>query len=790
MLAKTCDNCPYGNCAAKKHLPPSGPVDLVIVSERPHLEDINTGKMFSDSSGNLFKRILGFYGGLPQGTTAYATPAIRCMAPIGAPIKSEALSACSFRLREELLIAKPRLILAMGNSAIRAITGDYDTQITKIAGQIIQTDFGPVLACMAPAAVERRPEDLEGFHSVIRKMIHYLKFGELPNPGKTKYVVVDKEEDVPKWIEALSKYKLLAADIETEGFNPFTRDVITLGMAWAKNKVVIFDRKVIPLLKPLFDMEHIKWIWHNGKFDTKFLNLNPMLMMNTRIDHDTMLMHYCLNEIKGTHDLEQLAVNYLGADAYEDGVKRYLDKDWGYKFAPRAVLDPYLAKDCDYTFQLFEYMLPLLEADKNPGRGKDLKWLYSELLIPAAKFLNNVETNGIWVNPEARQDAEDFYASKEAELQETIQTIAAVFWDADRYVEDTGAKKKPAAFSPSSPKQLNWLIYNRLRLRSSKRLPQDTSEATLQTLEPRHPLIEALLELRKISKILSTYIRGAAEFANEYADGRVHSQYLIHGTMTGRLASRYPNMQNIPRSGPARELYQAPPGKRFLEVDYAAAELRVGAVVSNDVAMLEIFLSGRNLHKEVAKELYGPDYTEGQYVRAKAVNFGIFYGRTSYTLALEHNISQAEGDRMISKWLGRFPQAHQFIKDRRADVPARRDIRALTGRIRRFPVVRAEFMNAAQNEAVNFPMQSVGSDMTLASGIEMESTLWERWGIKIVNIVHDSLLFEMDDDDDMMAEVKEYVADVMLQVPKRILETEVPFIVDFKHGYKWGALNK
>src|SRR5690625_4990202 len=160
---------------------------------------------------------------------------------------------------------------------------------------------------------------------------------------------------------------------------------------------------MIPRLKPLFEDPEITWVWHNGKFDVKFLR---HLGIQARVDEDTMLMHYALDETKGTHDLEQLAARYLNVPPYEHKIREHLDKEWGYRYAPPKLLNEYLVKDCDYTWQLYRLFRKQLDAvEPLSENDRGLAWLYDTILKPAASFLGEVEARGICVNREGTGEA-------------------------------------------------------------------------------------------------------------------------------------------------------------------------------------------------------------------------------------------------------------------------------------------------------------------------------------------------------------------------------------------------
>jgi len=292
----------------------------------------------------------------------------------------------------------------------------------------------------------------------------------------------------------------------------------------------------------------------------------------------------------------------------------------------------------------------------------------------------------------------------------------------------------------------------------------------------------------KTAKVISTYIQGVQARIDD--DGRVHATYLIHGTVTGRLSSRNPNMQNIPRDKAVRNIFQAPPGKLLVEYDYSQGELRVLAGFSGDVFLKGVYMDGRDLHDEVSKALFPgwrKDTPEGQEqrIRAKFLNFGIAYGRGPKSIHEEFGMPMEEAQRMIRDWFRRAPEAAKYIDECRRAPQEGRLLKTPFGRRRRFTLVTRDNLVPIQNEAVNFAIQSTLSDLTLLSAIRMRSCLVNRWDAHIVNLVHDSILLECPDYADIDG-MSEYVKGVMESLPTTILHTDVPFVIDAKVGTRWG----
>jgi DNA polymerase-1 len=606
-----------------------------------------------------------------------------------------------------------------------------------------------------------------------------------------RYQVVKTAAQLRQAVDFLLTKTILAADIETSGYNPRANRILCLAVSWAKNRALIIPLDEVyvtrwkwpgeaflgnPQLRRLLSSRGPTWVWHNGKFDASFFRTRNL---PARVDEDTMLMHYAINEQRGTHDLKQLAQDLLGATDYSQVLKKYAPKRAdSYENVPPDILFRYAAQDTDSTFQIYG----LLESELGNGLGQ----MYRKLLVPASAFLQEVEAKGVWVHRPSLDHLErELTTDLGSKLKALRSQADGAGWDADKYANDVGAVKTPTEFNPGSPKQVMWVL-RRLGIKV-----KTTNQVVLKDIRPRPPFVTALLAYRATAKALSTYAYGIGDAADA-SDGRVHSTYLIHGTTTGRLSSRNPNMQNMPRvtSGRwgkmIRDVFQAAPGNQLLEFDYSQAELRVLAFLSQDEGLIDIYRRGLDLHDEVATAIFGSGFTKEQRVRAKFVNFGIAYGRGGESLAQEFKISRAEGSEMVRAWFARFPQAHVYLKAQRQAVVDGRTLVTPLGRRRRFGVVTRESLITMQNEAANFAIQSTASDLTLLAAMSAQPRLREMGG-SVINLIHDSILVEAPKlvPVDKVAAV---VRGTMEAVPRRVLGTEIPFESSMATGSVWGSL--
>jgi len=732
--------------------------------------------------------------GIDEGQV-YFTNALRCRPPIGQAPPREAIEACRSRLLSEVGSTQRRVVIALGNSAVRSLLNNHSLKITAERGKAFPSERGVVVAALHPAAVLRAFGEYPRFLADLRYAAGFLDGQQIKSPGTTRWDLVTPF-NIHRVVDVLLKQPHLGADVETGGFNPRSDLLLVLSVAWTTNRVAVFpmhhplDRER-NLLEPYHPLGHSfwkliryfleaqgpRWIWHNGKFDTAFFHT---LGIDARVDEDCMLMHYTLNEQRGTHDLAQLGGDYLGAPNWKDAMaqeaiaKGYIkSKQESFAKIPPSILYPYNARDADVTLQLFHELKKVITKRRNLGLPK----LYEHLLIPSSKFLQEVEHTGMWVSTEYLDQADEVYQARaEAERYDILKVVEPL-WDPQVYAKTTGAVKVPLVFNPGSPKQKLYILRDVLGHRIV-----NTRAATLEAL-PKNDLVDALMKWMKTNKVITTYIRGVQERIDE--DGRVHATYLIHGTTTGRLSSRNPNMQNVPRDPYVRNIFQAPEGRILVELDYSQVELRVLAVFSDDAFLKSVYREGRDLHDEVSTALFGPNFSSEQRIRAKFLNFGIAYGRGPKSIHEEFGMPIEEASKMIRDWFRRAPQAASYIDEcRRAPIEGRQ-LKTPFGRRRRFTLVTRNNLVPIQNEAVNFAIQSTASDLTLLSAIRMRDRLVNKWEAHVTNLVHDSILVEAPEDGDLDGMIA-YAKEVMQQLPTTILHTDVPFEVDAKVGKKWG----
>lgn len=610
---------------------------------------------------------------------------------------------------------------------------------------------------------------------------------------------------------------LIACDIETRRVEWEDNLLLSIGFAYGPDHCLAIhnipirgakhegttwehDDEVVDVLNWVFNQPDIKYIWHNGKFDCG--RLKYLVGVDAHVDHDTMLQHFCcINEKQGTHGLKDLGQLYLQAPAWDDELDK-IKRDWCklhkvplrdfmYDSIPTSILIPYMQRDCIATYRLHHVFNKLTR----PGS----EFIYGQLCRASTAY-GEIELAGQQIDVDYLEELEADLDKLVVQSQKRLDAVSGKYWDPLLYAAATGAKVKPnMEFSPKSPKQLKWMLGEVM----GHPVPS-TDATTMQTLMDEidsmgeaadldaKEFMESILDVRKYSKYLETYVLGIRDVLCR--DGRVRCTFNLHGTETGRLSSSSPNMQNIPRNKMIKNLIVASPGKVLLQLDYSQAELRVLAMLSGDPALIDIYVSGKDLHDAVADMMFGPDGHKDKELRnlAKTINFGIAYGRGPGSIATKFGKSMAEARDIIDKWFKPMPKVKEFINNRRRMATRGEPCVTIFGRERHF-VITDEELNHIQNEYINTPIQGTASDFTMLSLLNIYDYLQENWQGKarLVSTVHDSIILEVDDKPEYLKEIGNACVDIMARTPlDYVPDCPVPFVADAEIGYKWGEMYK
>jgi DNA polymerase-1 len=678
----------------------------------------------------------------------------------------------------------------MGNWAATAVTGNFDFKITQRRGDVdkfIDPQGREVLVTysMHPASLLHGRGSFKDLKNDVMQAMELgfgtdMLWGEGVRTAREQYIdpkfeVMETPEQVGKLIERIKREGdncHVAADTETHTFSPWTGHLLCAGFygQWDDNTAQILpwrnvknDPDYARAVTDLWNLPNAKWIWQNGKYDMRFLRRSEIAdrldFSRVSVHEDTMLLSYALDEASKAHDLETQAKNLLGAPFYKDEIKPWVpNMKASYINIPEPNLFLYQARDVKNEYKVWEINREQVRDDPH------LEKLYTRTLLPILPLLCDIEMYGIHVDWDyVAQNRADLEAEK-IRLIDELQGIAG--WRCN----------------PNSPGEVAKLLYEQFGLRIKSKKPQDTRKETLDKL-PDHPAVKIIRKYRTAGKMLSTYVEAIEERA---INDCIHTTFQQHVTTTGRLSSREPNIQNIPRNYLYRRMYRARPGYILLEGDYNTAELRMLAALSGDKFLTGVFLDDkRNLHDEVTTAMYGSPFTEDQRIRGKAINFGIPYGRKAFSIGEEFDISTSEAQRLIEVWFARSPEAAAFLRAQRVACMHNRTLVTIFGRKRRPGIVTKERLDGLMNEYANFHMQSPVADFTNHSGIEINPRI-QRYGAHILNLVHDSILTEVPNNPECIRACALIMKEVMEDVPTRWIKTPITFKADFMTGTHWG----
>nr|WP_230660916.1 DNA polymerase I [Psychrobacter sp. I-STPA10] len=491
---------------------------------------------------------------------------------------------------------------------------------------------------------------------------------------------------------------------------------------------------------------------------------------------DTMLASYVINAAITRHGMDDLARHYLHTQTitYEDVAGKGAKQVTFDKVAIDIASD-YACEDADITYQLFELFQNKLSEDDNNYR------LLHQLEIPTAQILCQMETDGILI--------------KRPFLNELSQ----------RFDEEIIALEKQAyeiadeEFNLGSPKQLGEVLFDKLGVTGGKKTKSgqySTSEAVLSKIE--HPLVDIVLEYRSLAKLKNTYTDALDAVADTDTD-RVHTSYHQALTSTGRLSSTDPNLQNIPiRTATGRLIRQAfvaPKGRVILAADYSQIELRLMAHFSGDDNLTRAFKGGLDIHTATAAEVLGKavaDVTPTERRNAKAINFGLLYGMSSFGLSKQLQMSRSEAQDYINLYFNRYPKVKDYMQNTRASAYENGYVQTILGRKLYTPDIQSSnrmVKQAAERAAINAPLQGSAADIIKLAMIAVHKILPQEHA-KMLLQVHDELVFEVDTDkaNEISALIRDAMQNVLRDTAKDNgwdVDFAVPLLVEVGMGENW-----
>ena len=656
-------------------------------------------------------------------------------------------------LSRELITLRSDVPLELGIEELRVTKLNSDAAIPLFADQ----DMG------------RMVEELGG-------SFEEQKEADQLEPGS--YETVLTTGALQRWVGEVSKAGCFAFDTETDSLDPLQANPVGFSLAVAKGKacyipVQAVERDVLDLkavldqLAAVLTDPSLTLVGQNIKYDYKVM-ARQGIMLRCRF-FDTMVAAWLLDSERSSYSMDNLAAQLLNYRTihYTDVV----EKDQTLADVELERVTDYSAEDADITYQLYELFRPQLESE-------GLAAIFSDLEMPLVGILADMEIAGIRLNAEQLR-------AYSVQLEEELTRLE------DEIFVHCGRR-----FNVRSTKELQTVLFEELGLPPVKKTKtgQSTDNYVLMELtRTGNKVPELVLDHRLLSKLKSTYVDALPQLVNPDS-GRLHTHYIQTGAATGRLASKDPNLQNIPvREESGRHIRKAfvpDAGCSFLSADYSQIELVVLAHLSGDPMLQEAFRENRDIHRQTAAVLYGveeAEVTPEQRRIGKTINFGVIYGMSAFRLARDMRIPRRDADEFIQRYFERYAGVDRFIKQTIRQAEQKGYVETIMGRRR--PLNRINSRNrtekmAAERVAVNSPIQGSAADIVKQAMIEVTRALAEkRMASRLLLQVHDELIFEVPDRE--LEQVQELVREEM----EGAVQLSVPLRVSLEVGPTWGDIH-
>jgi len=626
-----------------------------------------------------------------------------------------------------------------------------------------------------------------------------------PTEGKSEvkgdYKLVDSHQALNNLAEELSGASAFAFDVEATSIDALTAELVGLAITHrpgegyyiplshkSRPRILTLDQaatetesppqvanldwpEVRSMLRPIFTDQSIAKYAHNAKYDLTVLRQHGMDVAN--LAFDTMIAEWLIDPASRNLGLKNLAWSRLGVEMtpITELIGTGRDQITIDYVAPTDVA-AYAGADADMTFRLVEVLTPKLQE-------RELWALFSQVEMPLVPILADMEITGICVDRAYLEELSKEFEARLAKLEKQI-------WEA------AGER-----FNINSTQQLSDILFDKLGMpkhvtRRTRSGHYSTAADVLEKLRGHHPIVDLILEYRELAKLHSTYVDALCKLIDP-TTGRVHTSYNQTGTVTGRLSSANPNLQNIPiRTELGRRIrgaFHAQEGWWLLGADYSQVELRILAHVSQDPALLEAFHRGEDIHRSTAAAVYGVPLeavTPEMRRVAKTTNFAIVYGVSGYGLAQQTGLTPEEGNAFIETYFAKYPKVKEYVEKTKKLAAEQGYVETLLGRRRYFPelVVKnqahAQVRRAAERMAINMPIQGSAADIIKIAMINLGRELKSGgYRSRMLLQVHDELVLEVPEEE------LETMTGLVPQVMSNAYKLDVPLKVDVKVGRNW-----
>ena len=623
------------------------------------------------------------------------------------------------------------------------------------------------------------------FHSIITKWKERAASPEATEGSsapaaaraEVPFLAIHREEELVKLIAELERIGEFGFDLETTSLNPRAAELVGIALCPGVDRSYyvpvghrgteqpqIAASRALELLKPLLENPRVKKVGQNLKYDWSVLMAHGV--KPDGIGADTMVASYALDP-EGRHNLEAIAEKYLGYRVlnYEEVCGKGKDQI-GFDLVPIDLATRYSAEDAWVAVKLWACLRPQLTE-------QGLMQIFAEVDLPLVPILARMEMTGIAID------------------EEWLARLSKEFEVALHEIEERISTHTTGPINLNSTKQLAKLLFEDLKLpvQSKTKTGYSTDASVLEALAPLHEVPRQLLEYREISKLKGTYV-DPLPLLKDAKDGRIHTSFHQAVTATGRLSCSDPNLQNIPirteRGKLIRRAFVASPGNLLLSADYSQIELRILAHMSGDEDLSGSFARDEDVHRRTASEIFGVSLDavdERMRGIAKAVNFGLMYGKTAFGLSQELHIPRKEAADIIDRYFKRYAQVKRFLDQQIQDARDRGWTATLLGRrrfLREINSKNAAVRANAERMAMNAPIQGTAADLMKIAMIDIDDALLSGgYRSRLIVQVHDEVLLDCP-----QSEV-EAVRALVTQKMEEAMKLSVPLRVNSGTGTNW-----
>lgn len=678
--------------------------------------------------------------------------------------------------KKKLAADKEKAYLSKDLIALR-----YDVPVGKSLDELKREDF------YSPGFEEHRKLAVdiffrEGMKSLAGELDSEVaddseKDAPLAEYKKGVYEAVTQVERLDYWVEKVKEAGVFAFDVETDNIDEIQANPVGFSISTAREEACYIPVKVVGIecipediirekLRPILEDPDLKLVGQNFKYDFKVLHKWGIEVRN--VWFDTMLAAWLLDSAANTFGMDVLAERYLHYKTIS--FKDIVPKGETFDTVILDVAKDYAAEDADITFRLYEMFSKQL-------KDEGLEELFFTLEMPLLTLLAEMELRGIALDGDNLKTYSSELARKLAGLQDDIYMLCG------------------KQFNINSTKQLQVVLFTDRQLTPIKKTKTgfSTDTSVLEALAKEDPVPEKILAHRGLAKLKSTYVDTLPELIDPLK-GRIHTHYLQTGTATGRIASKDPNLQNIPiRTEEGRKIrgaFKAAPGKVFVSADYSQIELVVLAHLSEDPGLCEAFTEGKDVHRKTASLIFHVDEEEvsaDQRRIAKSINFGIMYGMSAFRLSNDLGIPRSEASHFIKTYFERYKKIQEFIDATVENTEKTGYSYTMLGHRRQIDRINSKNKTekmGAERVAVNTPIQGSAADIVKLAMIKVSKRLAdEDFDAQLLLQVHDELIFEVAEDSAHKA------AAVIREVMESVVELKVPLRVNVEIGKDWGELH-